>query len=118
MPKAIWEAAIRLAHRFGVCRIARATGLSYVWLRKKLERSAKSASGAPQEMAPAFLEVPVELLMTEAWKDEGNADRFGPARTLTVVEVSAPDGSRMRIQVGAGSLDAPGIIAAFLGRPH
>jgi hypothetical protein len=113
MPAAIWEAAVRLARGFGVCRIARATGLDYVWLRKKLERRA----GAAPATAPTFLEVPIEIVIPEQASDlEGKAGGFGPSRAGTVIEVAAADGSRMRIQLGAGSLDAAGVVAAFLGR--
>ncbi len=88
-----------------------------MWLRKKLERRAEAAPGAPQVAAPAFLEVPVELVMTgEPGKDGVKAESRAAASAPMVVEVAAPDGSRMRIQMGTGGLDAPGLIAAFLGR--
>ena len=115
MPKAIVEAAVRLAHEFGVCRIARATGLDYVWLRKKLERRA----GSTPASAPTFVEVPIEMVMPAQARDVGGKPGgLGLSGTGTVIEVAAPDGSRMRIQLGEGSLDAAGAIAAFLGRPR
>lgn len=113
MPKAILEAAVRFAHEFGVCRIARATGLDYVWLRKKLERRA----GSTLASAPTFVEVPIEMVPPGQARDISEiAGGLGPTGTGTVIEVAAPDGSRMRIQLGEGSLDAVGAIAAFLGR--
>lgn len=113
MPMEIWETAVRLARDFGVCRIARATGLDYVWLRKKLERR----TGPAPAPAPTFLEVPVELVMAGSSKDTGG--RAGgpvPCNTGTLIEVTAADGARMRIHLGAGDLDAAGVLAAFLGR--
>ena len=97
MPYEIWETAVRLAREFGVCRIARATGLDYVWLRKKLERRPAPATG------PTFVEMPIEM-MAEAGSDSGKMlggpDRGNPG---TIVEVAGPDGSRMRTQRGAGT---------------
>ena len=79
MPTEIWETAVRLARGFGVCRIARATGLDYVWLRKKLERRAGAASAT----APTFLEVPIEMVMPEQASDlEWKAGGPGPSEAL------------------------------------
>jgi len=116
MPRETWEAAVRLAGLFGVCRIARATGLDYVWLRKKLERL---GGHVPAATAPTFLEVPVELVMAGGISEAG-VKAGGPdsGKAATVIEVEAADGSRMRIQLGASGLDAAGIVAAFLGRPR
>ena len=115
MPKEIWESAVRLARGFGVCRIARATGLDYVWLRKKLERRV----GPTPATAPTFLEVPIEMVVPGTTSDAGGnpgvSNRGNPG---SVIEVAGQDGSRMRIQLGADSLDAAGIIAAFFGRPR
>ena len=113
VPYETWETAVRLARQFGVCRIARATGLDDMWLRKKLERRLAPATG------PTFVEVPIEMMVPEACSDSG-AKPGGPGRGNpgTIIEVAGPDGSRMRIQLGVGSLDAAGVIAAFLGRPR
>ncbi len=113
MPNEIWDAAVRLAREFGVCRIARASGLDYVRLRKKLEQRAGPAPAA----GPTFVEVPIEMaapgVASHVGGNPGGPDRGNPG---AIIEVAGPDGSRMRIQLGAGSLDAAGIIAAFLGR--
>lgn len=115
MPTEIWETAVLLARGFGVCRIARATGLDYVWLRKKLERR----TGPAPAVAPSFLEVPIELVMAGGTKDGGGkAGAPGPCDPGAVIEVASADGSRMRIQLGGGGLDAAGVVAAFLGRPR
>ena len=55
MPSEPWDAAVQLAKRFGVCRIARAVGLDYGSLRKRVEKAP-----APAAAAPAFLEMPLE----------------------------------------------------------
>lgn len=68
MPKDIWEASVRLERGYDVCRIARGTGLDYVWLRKKRRRWADQPPVAP----PSFLEVPVELVMSLGARGDGN----------------------------------------------
>lgn len=117
MPQELWETAVRLARAFGVCRIARATGLDYVWLRKKLERRVGVAPAAIELSAPTFLEVPVDLVLSGQGGAEGRKAE-PPVQDRTLIEVAAADGSRMRIQLGSGSLDAAGVVAAFLGRPR
>lgn len=116
MPKAIWETAIQMAREFGVCRIARATGLDYVWLRKKIERHLVKAA----VQVPTFVEVPIDLLMPgssgPSQMKRDTADQ-GLAATGAVIEISTPDGARMRIQVDAGRslCHTAGIVAAFMG---
>jgi len=117
MPQELRETAVRLARGFGVCRIARATGLDYVWLRKKVERRVGSAPALTPASAPTFLEMPAELVMPRQGGVEGRRPAL-PAQDGTLTEVAGADGSRMRIQLGSGSLDAAGVVAAFLGRPR
>ena len=118
MPDAMWDAAIHLALGFGVCRIARAVGLDYGWLRKKVEK----ANAQAISVSPAFLELPLGRVMAtaEAQRREpksglelgGGALDQGP-----IIDLSTPDGVRMRIRLEAGrGLDAAGIVAAFFGR--
>ena len=114
MPREIWDAAIRLAKRFGVCRISRAVGLDYGWLRKK----AGQLEAQPSDVLPTFLELPVGIVVAEPLSQERGSDLevgclldSGP-----MIDISTPDGARMRIRLEAGrSLDAAGIVAAFLG---
>ena len=114
MPREIWDAAIRLAKGFGVCRISRAVGLDYGWLRKK----AAQWEAQPPSVSPTFLELPVGIVVAEPRYREPGSDLEtgclldpGP-----VIDLSTPDGARMRIRLEAGrSLDAAGIVAAFLG---
>ena len=115
MPREIWDAAIRLAKGFGVCRISRAIGLDYSWLRKK----AAESEVQPFAASPTFLELPAAgMVVAEPLSRESGSDletgclsNPGP-----MIDISTPDGARMRIRLEAGrSLDAAGIVAAFLG---
>jgi len=97
MPDEIWAGAVALAKEYGVCPIARALPVDYTALRKRLE--AQAGGGV---VKPTFLELPATLTAVTA--------------TATTIEISARDGSRMLIHLEAGhSMDAAGIVAAFLG---
>jgi len=105
IPCEIWDAAARLAEQFGVCRIARAIGLDYTGLRIKVVSARKAAS--------AFMELPAGMMLADLPARE---PRRGPDAG-PVIEISMPDGARMRICLEAGrASDATGIVAAFLGR--
>ncbi len=116
MPREIWDAAIRLAKDFGVCRISRAVGLDYSWLRKKATQS----EAQPLAVLPTFLELPaVGMVVAEPLSREPGSDMetecFRDSGSL--IDISTPDGARMRIRLETGrSLDAASIVSAFLGR--
>ena len=116
MPDAMWDAAIHLAKGFGVCRIARAVGLDYGWLRQRVERANAQAGS----VSPAFLELPLGRVMatTEAPRREPKGGlEPGVLDSGPIIDLSTPDGARMRIRLEAGrDLDAAGLVAAFLGR--
>jgi hypothetical protein len=117
MPQELWDAATRLAGTFGICRIARTTGLDYGWLRKKTEQSALQ----PESVAAGFLELPMGVMTAGAhppeFKDDRDADGLrGPGST---VDISMPDGARIQIRLDASQdVDTVGIVAAFLRRGH
>ena len=118
MPGELWDAAIGLARDFGVSRIARAVGLDCGWLRKKVEKA--DARAAPAE--PAFLEFPLGRIVVaaEGQHRESKGDLKPGCAALDqgpILDLSTPDGARMRIRLEAGKdLDAAGLVAAFLGR--
>lgn len=53
MPPQIWDHAVVLAREFGVCRIARAVGIDYTVLRKKVAK----AMELPGMVLPTFMEL-------------------------------------------------------------
>jgi hypothetical protein len=67
IPAELWEAAGRLAVTFGVGKVARMTGLDYVWLGLWAAKAAKHRSPS----APAFLEIPAGLLVSPALDHPG-----------------------------------------------
>lgn len=79
MPAALWSAALALARRDGLYGTARALRIDYGSLKKRLNGAAGRGS------SPAFVELPAVA-----------APGLGPC----VIEVDAPRGARMRIELG------------------
>jgi hypothetical protein len=78
MPAALWSAALALARRHGLYDTARALRIDYGSLKKRLN------GAAPRGGSPAFVELPVVA-----------TPGLGPC----VIEVDAPRGARMRIEL-------------------
>jgi hypothetical protein len=113
MPSEIWDRAVVLARVFGVCKVARAVGLDYSALRKKVAKAMEK----PGLVKPTFVELPGRMVTGEElqglspWQPEAGR----PGATGTLIDISRPDGSRIRIQLEAGcGMEAAGILAAFM----
>ncbi len=114
-PGELWEAAVPLAMKYGVCRIARNVGLDYGGLRKRVvELTGKSNS----EQSITFVEVPTSGMARAEKSIPGPRPDPTPESGL-VIDISRPDCARMRISLKPGiDLDAAGIVAAFAGSGH
>jgi len=99
LPSSIWDAAVPLAMRFGICRIGRTIGLDYSWLRKRVT----DAKAQTVEATPAF--------------PEGGKESCAPQGTGRVIELSTPDGTRMWMCLRGRAVDAAGMVVAFLRGP-
>lgn len=104
MPGDLWQRAMGLAVRHGVCRIARAIGVDYSALRERVEAR---QVGTPE---PAFLEIPAAMILPGA----PGADAEAEAGSEAQVEIALADGSLLRMRGRA--LDAAAIVAAFVRR--
>jgi hypothetical protein len=103
MPVEVWNSAVAMARMYGVCKIARAVGLDYKSLRTRVAKAMEQ----PGLVKPTFVQLPAIVAQAEM------APIPAPG---AVVEISAPDGSRLRIHLEAGrGMEAAGIVAAFLG---
>jgi len=113
IPAPIWDAAVPLAIRFGVCRIGRAVGLDYTWLRKKVAR----ANAASSTGGTAFLELPAEMVLPAPHRapQRGGQDSGWLPTAVAVVEITKADGAQFRMRLQGAAVDAAGIVAAFLG---
>jgi hypothetical protein len=101
MPGEIWDAAVALAREFGICRVSRALTIDYSALRRRAE-----AVVGYSLVRPTFVQLPTTL----------DSDGAMPSGSGTTIEISARDGSRMRICLeGVRGVEAAGIVAAFLG---
>ena len=78
MPAALWRAAVALANRHGLYTTARTLRIDYGSLKKRLNAAGGGGS------SPAFVELPAVAPLG-----------LGPC----VIEVEAPQGARMRIEV-------------------
>lgn len=113
MPPQIWDHAVVLAREFGVCKVARAVGLDYTALRKKVAK----AMELPGLVLPTFMDLG-SLVAEEAPPliSTGNQAAGQSAAAGALIDISTPDGTRIRIYLEAGrGMEAAGIMAAFLG---
>jgi len=111
MPEALWNDAVQLARQFGVCLIARAVGIDYSGLRNKVRKAMELPVAVNQ---PAFIELAQSSGGADGTVDcQGEPVRSGAGSTI---EISRPDGLRMRIHLEAGrGNETAEIVAAFLG---
>jgi hypothetical protein len=94
IPDALWRAATALARQHGAGKIARILRLDYSALRRRVT-AAEERGRSSREARPAF----VELLSTGI-----------PPGGECSVELEAPSGARMRIQL-RGAASAPDLAA-------
>jgi hypothetical protein len=118
LPAEIWNAAVPMAQQFGVCRISRAVGLDYSWLRRKVSMAMAEGRSAD----PAFVELPAGLMLPapQGPGEAGGRPMGGwPMSSGSVIEVSSPAGAQMRICLEPGKhVDIAGLVTAFLGSGH
>ncbi len=116
MPEELWKEASGFARELGICRVARALRVNYVGLKRRLR-----ASGAPRVVSrtsrrAASISRPdfIELSRPARFAALSEA----PAGSDAMVEVVAPDGTRLTIRVkGATSANVVAWVSAFRGRP-
>jgi hypothetical protein len=98
IPAGLWAGAVALAHTHGACPVARSLGLDDASLKAKMA----GGRGKPSLLQASFLELPATRALSPA--------------SGTTIEITAPDGARMSIQLEAEQeRDAASIVAAFLG---
>ena len=113
-PSEFWEAAVTMAMQFGICRIGRAVGLDYSALRKQVAKAKEKQVNA----TATFVEIPAGLLLPVS------APKVTPGPAVdqvqsAVIELSTPDGARMRICLEPGKgAEAALCVSAFLRRGH
>jgi hypothetical protein len=105
MPAELWDAAVASAKRFGVCAVARGTGIGYKSLRQRFART-----GASVEASARFVELEPMLPLGE-W--------VGVSPCGAVVELRDGRGAQVTVRLGPGSreaVDVSAIVASLWGR--
>ena len=115
MPGALWGAAIRLAKGFGVCRISRAVGLDYGWLRKRVNESSGPVAPGTDPVRRTATD-PGPPVRSSAAGPEGS----GFQRPVGCRVGGRTLGTRWRPDAGPPGgrnlLDVAGLVSSFLGR--
>jgi hypothetical protein len=116
MPEELWKEASGFALKLGICRVSRALRVNYVGLKRRVRSSgsprvvSRRSERAASNSRADFIELsgaPPFAALSEA-----------PAASDAVVEVVAPDGTRLTIRVkGAASPNVAAWVSAFRGRP-
>ncbi len=103
MPAELWDAAIWLAQAGGTYATARALGVDYGSLARRVAE-AQGGRGGRATSGPAFVEL-------------GGAPLLGAPAPAAVVELCATDGGRLVIQLGASMpLDVAELVQRFRER--
>jgi hypothetical protein len=108
MPGELWDEATSLARSLGVSAVARALGLGYGSLKKRVRSGSEPRAGAAPASASGFVEIHRTQLLGEP--------TGGSSQSGAVLEVVAGDGARLTIRLPAQlELDVEGLVAAFRG---
>jgi hypothetical protein len=116
MPEELWKEASGFARKLGVCRVSRALRVNYGGLKRRvMARGLAAVDGRRSQRTPTAARRDfVELSGLPAF---GVLNEAG-AGSDAVVEMAAPDGTRLTIRVkGATSPNVAAWVSAFRGRP-
>ncbi len=104
IPGPLWQSAVELARRYGLCPTAKALKLGYYSLKERLEEQAPLQEGSPNSaLRAAFVELPAAPLSVAS---------------ECTIELEKPGGSRMRIQLkNSGMPDLAALSHLFWDAP-
>jgi hypothetical protein len=116
MPEELWKQASGFAQKLGICKVSRALRVNYGGLKRRVRASgrptvdSRRSERTPSVSRPDFIEL--------SGPSTFGAVSEAPAGSDAVVEVVAPDGTRLTIRVkGATSPNVAAWVGAFRGRP-
>jgi hypothetical protein len=91
IPDALWEAAVKMADIYGVCRTAKTLRLHYYTLKERVDKQAAARSDSRNECQATFLElaVPAQSGRTECILELENA--AGAKMRVHLKDAEAPD---------------------------
>src|SRR6185437_6273386 len=100
LPEALWVAAAELARRYGVNPTARALGLEYGGLRKRVENQDQSKAKRKKTEGPSFMEFVAQ---------------GAKAVTNCTVEVESAQGGKLKLELkGMATCELASLIQAFV----
>jgi hypothetical protein len=115
MPEVLWKEASGYARKLGICRVSRALKVSYSGLKRRmpsggvLRVAGRSRACVAPVSRPDFIELSGLAPFPASIEAPGLSD--------AVVEVVAPDGTRLTIRAqGATSAHVAAWVSAFRGR--
>jgi hypothetical protein len=93
MPEALWEAAVKLAQRHGVNRVAAPLRLDYYSLKRRVDGTKPVGRTPRGRRRPTFVEVP----------------RFAGAPSANVLEIERPGGTKITLRL-ASAVDVVAVL--------
>ena len=121
IPEGLWDAAARMAGRFGIHHTCEALRLNYYDLKKRVEKKAPAALATSKPKASRF----IELLAPADNGDHSDHCRATPSVQAFLpaggcdctVELEDADGAKMRIRIqGMGTPDLAELGRSFWSR--
>jgi hypothetical protein len=91
MPEALWRSAARLAESDGISATARALGLNYANLKRRVQSGRRPAANRNVGAAPLFVEVGQAALA-------GSSEGSSQVEPRCVVEIAAQGGRHLAIR--------------------
>jgi len=116
MPEELWKEASGFAQELGICRVSRALRVNYGGLKRRVLAGGLAAVASRRSERTPTVERPdfIELSGLPAFGALSEATAGSDA----VVEVVAPDGTRLTIRVkGATNPNVAAWVSAFRARP-
>jgi hypothetical protein len=105
VPAELWELAVSAAKKHGIYAVSQALRLHYARLKHRVEKGSRRQGYRESSQGRQSF---VELV--------GATPLVGTSAMGCQIEIVRHDGSRLSMQT-AGSLEAAGMVAAFLGAP-
>lgn len=112
IPEALWEAAAALATEHGIHRVAKALGLNYPDLKRRVCHGDALARRVEAAVAPKSS----ATMLAQTFVEVDLGPSLAPAPC--VVEMEHPGGVKMKISLrGLGGADLAALVQAFGSRP-
>jgi hypothetical protein len=112
MPDALWQEAGAVARKLGLARVAKELGLNYTALKARTQPSERTKSGVRTGQVSSPPVARAQFL------DLGTVTELSPRGAVEpmVLELMAPDGTRLTIRTREASTSVLAMITAFRGR--